>query len=186
MADTPPLSLPEWIVLALIAEQPRHGFAVAALTAADGELGRAWHVPRPVVYRAITALADEDLVAVDATEQSTRGPQRSVYAVTPEGASAVRDWLRRPVQHVREARSELLVKLALLERRGLSPRSLLSAQRRVFGQIETALSRQDAHEDGFGQVLLAWRVESARAALRFIDAVQPGRQLTSHDVTSHC
>jgi len=54
------LSLPERIVLALVDEAPKHGFAVAALTAETGELGRAWHLPRPIVYRAVTRLTDLD------------------------------------------------------------------------------------------------------------------------------
>jgi len=39
-------SLPEWTVLALLREEPRHGFAIPALTAEHGELGRVWQIPR--------------------------------------------------------------------------------------------------------------------------------------------
>ena len=173
MVDEPQLSLAEWIVLALIAEQPRHGFAVASLTARDGDVGRAWHIPRPIVYRAITSLDAIGLIAVESTEQGRRGPQRWIYATTPAGRIAVRGWLCTPVAHVRDGRSELLVKLALLDRRGLSTRALVIAQRRVFQRIETALSRPaTADTDGFGRVLTAWRLESARAALRFLDDVE--------------
>ena len=176
MVDEPQLSLAEWIVLALIVEQPRHGFAVASLTARDGDVGRAWHVPRPIVYRSITSLDGAGLIAVESTEQGRRGPQRWVYAATPAGRTAVRGWLRSPVAHVRDGRSELLVKLALLDRRGLSTRPLITAQRRVFRRIETALSRPAAADtDGFGRVLAAWRMESARAALRFLDDVEQDR-----------
>ena len=38
-------------MLAVVDEEPAHGFAVAALTAAGAELGRVWQIPRPVVYR---------------------------------------------------------------------------------------------------------------------------------------
>jgi DNA-binding MarR family transcriptional regulator len=54
----PSLSLPEWTVLAVLSQQPAHGFAVAQLTAAAGELGRVWQLPRPVSYRAIGRLLD--------------------------------------------------------------------------------------------------------------------------------
>lgn len=50
-------ALPEWTVLALRREEPRHGFAIATLTAPDGALGRVWQVPRPVIYRALGRLA---------------------------------------------------------------------------------------------------------------------------------
>jgi PadR family transcriptional regulator AphA len=171
VTEPPPLSLAEWIVLALIAEQPRHGFAVATLTAADGDVGRAWQVPRPIVYRAMATLGRHALIDIAATEPGGRGPQRSVYAATAAGTHAVRRWLRSPVQHVRDTRSELLVKLALLDRRGWSRRPLITAQRKVFSRREADLLAQLRGEDGFGRVLVTWRLESARGALRFLDGV---------------
>src|SRR5262245_54564366 len=117
MAELPGLSLAEWIVLALVDEGPTHGFAVAALTAEDGAVGRAWHVPRPIVYRSIDRLTDHELIRLEATVASERGPQRAVVAATPAGHRACGLWLARPVAHIRDIRSELLVKLGLLARR---------------------------------------------------------------------
>lgn len=172
VGEVPELSLAEWIVLALIAEQPRHGFAVAALTAPDAAVGRAWQLPRPIVYRALGSLAEAGLVQLAGTEQGARGPQRSVYAASPAGAVAVRRWLRIPVERVRDTRSELLVKLALLDRRGWSARPLATAQRKVFGRREAQLLALLDGESDFGRILVAWRLESARAALRFLDTVE--------------
>jgi PadR family transcriptional regulator AphA len=172
VTDPPQLSLAEWIVLALIAEQPRHGFAVASLTAADGDVGRAWQVPRPIVYRAMAALTRQQLIEISSTGPGGRGPQRSVYAVSAAGADAVRRWLRSPVQHVRDTRSELLVKIALLGRRGWSLRPLITAQRRVFTRREAGLLAQLQDETGFGRVLVTWRLESARAALRLLADIE--------------
>ena len=58
MTAEPPMSLPEWLVLAILSQQPMHGFAVAQLTAADGELGLVWQIPKAVIYRAIGRLLD--------------------------------------------------------------------------------------------------------------------------------
>ena len=89
MTAWPTLSLAEWTVLTVVSERPTHGFAIARLTAPHGELGRIWHIPRPVIYRSIGRLLDEGLLAPDAVE-SGRGPQRTLYSVTPQGADAVR------------------------------------------------------------------------------------------------
>jgi hypothetical protein len=40
------LSLAEWLVLCLVAEEPAHCFALAALLAPDGSVGMAWHVQK--------------------------------------------------------------------------------------------------------------------------------------------
>src|SRR5262245_11972435 len=107
-------ALPEWTVLAVVREKPAHGFAVAALTARGGELGRVWQMPRPVIYRALSRLDAAGLVTPKDVETGG-GPPRTVYAITEPGREAVDDWLARPVSHVRELRSHLLMKLALLD-----------------------------------------------------------------------
>jgi hypothetical protein len=47
------------------------------------------------------------------------------------------DWLTRPVEHTRDVRSELLVKLALLDRAGKDPQPLLAAQREQLVPVAT-------------------------------------------------
>jgi len=47
-----PLSLNEWVCLALLTEKPSHGFALAKQLAPDSDLGRILTVRRPLVYAA--------------------------------------------------------------------------------------------------------------------------------------
>ena len=164
------MSLPEWLVLAILSQQPMHGFAVAQLTAAGGELGRVWQIPKAVIYRAIGRLLDADLVVPRSTEQGL-GPQRTIYAATPEGSEAARRWLHTPVQHVRDIRSNLLLKLALLDRVGGDPTDLLRSQRAVLEPIAEAIEDQRAQSGGFDATLLAWRRATAVAALDFLDTI---------------
>jgi DNA-binding PadR family transcriptional regulator len=171
MTDQPPMSLPEWLVLAVLSQQPMHGFAVARLTAHDGELGRIWQVPKAVIYRAIGRLLDAGLVTPEGTQPGL-GPQRTVYTATPGGRAASRRWLHTPVEHVRDIRSQLLLKLALLDRAGDDPADLLSRQREVLEPIAEAIDARRAESGGFEATLLAWRRSTAKAALDFIDAVR--------------
>jgi DNA-binding PadR family transcriptional regulator len=164
------LSLAEWTVLAVLSERPTHGFAIAALTAPGGELGQIWHIPRPVVYRAIGRLLESGLVAPNAVEPG-RGPQRTIYTVTPEGREAVAHWLDTPVQHVRDVRSHLLVKLALLDRAGIDPAGLLNRQKAVFEPIAQAIKAERPQRRGFDATLLAWRRATTAATLGFLDDI---------------
>jgi PadR family transcriptional regulator AphA len=170
MTAAPSLSLAEWTVLALISEHPAHGFALCQLTAPGGELGRIWHIPRPVIYRAIGRLAEAGLVAPQAVE-SGRGPQRTIYAATPAGRNAALDWLDTPVQHVRDVRSHLPIKLALLDRTGSDPAGLLRRQKAILEPIALAISAERLHHAGFDATLLAWRWATAAAALSFLDDI---------------
>jgi DNA-binding PadR family transcriptional regulator len=170
----PEMSLPEWLVLAILSQQPAHGFAVAQRTAPDGDLGRVWQIPKAVVYRAIGRLLDADLITAEGTEPG-QGPQRTVYTATPQGAAAAGRWLQTPVEHVRDIRSHLLLKLALLDRAGDDPDDLLDAQRAVLEPIAAAIEARHAASAGFDATLLAWRRATAVAALDFIDRIRPTR-----------
>ena len=168
----PEMPLPERLVLAILSQQQAHGFAVAQLTGANGDLGRIWQVSKAVVYRAIGRLIDAGLIAPEGIEPGL-GPQRTVYTATDAGRAAAADWLRTPVEHVRHIRSELLLKLALLDRAGEDPTPLLRAQRAVLEPIVAAIEARQAASTGFDATLLAWRRSNAVAALDFLDAVTP-------------
>lgn len=172
MGELPSLSLAEWTVLAVIGEQPRHGFAISVLTGHGGELGRIWQIPRPAIYRALSRVETAGLAAPGMVETG-RGPQRTIYEITPAGREAVDAWLQTPVRHVRDVRSHLLMKLALLERAGRDAADLLRRQRAVLEPIVTAIGAERAGPDGFDATLLAWRRATAAAALSFIDDITP-------------
>jgi DNA-binding PadR family transcriptional regulator len=167
-----PMALPEWTVLVLLSQRPAHGFAVSQLTAPGGELGRIWRIPRPVVYRAMNRLVEAGLITPASVEPGL-GPQRTIYSVTPKGRQAAEQWLSTPVEHVRDIRSYLLVKLALLHRAGGDPADLLARQRAALDPIARAMQAQEAEPDGFDAILMAWRRATAAAALGFLDEITP-------------
>lgn len=162
-------------MLGALAEGPTHGFAVARLLGPDGALGHIWTLPRPVVYQAVNKLTERELVAPRATERSDRGPNRTILAVTANGRRVIDLWLRTPVAHVRDARSELLLKLALLDRAGADPSCLIAAQRTTLTRRMEFLRADLETGEGFERLLVVWRVASVQAVLDFLAAVAPPR-----------
>jgi DNA-binding PadR family transcriptional regulator len=167
----PGLSLAEWLVLCLVAEEPAHCFALAALLAPDGSVGMAWHVQKAVVYRAAQRLERLGLITAEGKQVTSLGPPRARLHATPEGHRAAQGWLRQAVGHARDVRSELLLKLALLSRAGADPRDLLRAQRRELIPVAEGLAGQLRTATGFDRALTLWRHESACATLRFLDTL---------------
>src|SRR5204862_8086652 len=111
----------EWSVLALLAEEPGHGWALARQMARDGEIGRVWALGRPLVYRALELLEERGLIEPTGSERGIRGPNRTVFRATPAGREALAEWLTVPVERVREVRTLPLLKLLLPARAGLQP-----------------------------------------------------------------
>ncbi|GGZ93176.1 hypothetical protein GCM10010371_61200 [Streptomyces subrutilus] len=169
--DRPDLPLAEWIVLALMAERPSHGFAIAALTAEGAEIGQFWYISRPMVYRSITRLVERGLITAVGAEESDRGPQRMIYATTRSAKTTVSRWLSEPVVHLFDVRAELTCKLLLLQRRDASPARLVERQRVVIDGIEESLRAKEHAGDHLARAIYAWRLEHVRAARRFLDAV---------------
>ncbi|MGI5326004.1 PadR family transcriptional regulator [Actinomadura nitritigenes] len=174
-SGAPALSLAEWVVLCLVGEGPTYGFAVASLVAPDGELGHVWRVQRPVVYRALQRLGELGLMSAAGVESTSHGPARTVLQVTTVGDTARLRWLDEPVAHVRDVRSELMVKLALLDRAGIDPAALLTAQHRTLEPIAEALRRRRDEKSGFERTLADWRYEMALATLKFLDGAMSSR-----------
>jgi DNA-binding PadR family transcriptional regulator len=167
----PGLSLAEWVVLCLVAEEPAHCFALAALLAPDGSVGMVWHIQKTEVYRAAQGLERLGLIIAEGRQATSQGPPRVRLHATPEGHRAVQEWLRRPVVHARDVRSELMLKLALLSRAGADPRDLLRGQRRQLIPVARELAGQLRTATGFDQALTRWRHESVCGTLRFLDTL---------------
>ena len=172
MPSAPPsLSLTDWVVLALVAEEPRHGFAVARELTADAPLGEVWTVPRPLVYRAIDHLRDATLIESVRTEAGSKGPHRTVYRATRGGTGRLTRWLDQPVAHPRDVRTELVVKLVLRSRRNKPLAPLARRQLDQFATITQGLAHRVGAATGPERVVALWRAESIAAIRRTLEAI---------------
>ena len=163
------LATGEWAALAVVAESPTHGFAVAREMAPGGDVGRVWAMRRPLVYRTLDVLAGLELIREAGTEASDAGPRRTLLEVTPGGRERLDRWLSEPVEHVRDARADLMLKLLFLDRAAIDPGPLLAAQRDRFTELADELEIAVSEAEGFARTLTLWRLESTRAAVRFVE-----------------
>jgi DNA-binding PadR family transcriptional regulator len=163
----PELSIADWVVLGVVAEGPTHGWPVVRALRADGPIGRVWTVPRPIVYRSLATLTEKGYLEPCGETTESRGPQRTIVRLTRRGRAGLRQWLETPVEHVRDVRTELLVKLALLARAGRPSQPLVQRQIEHLAPVMRAISTRPTGE-GFDLVLARWRREQAVAVDRFL------------------
>ena len=170
----PELSLSDWAVLAVVAEGETHGWPVVLALRADGALGQVWTVGRAVVYRSLSTLVALGLIEERGDTPGSRGPQRTIVRATRSGHATLRRWLATPVEHVREVRTEFLLKLAVLDRAGRSPDELIERQVEQLAPLLQAVTRPPSG-DGFDLVLAKWRREQALAVERFFRSLATSR-----------
>lgn len=156
------LLLGEWACLGILYDEPSHGFAVAHQLKPGAEIGRVWSLTRPLTYRALEQLQAHGYVAERGESPGIAGGNKTVLAITRAGRAAFRAWLNTPVPHLRDLRSELLLKLVLADRCGIDVTAMLVQQRKIVKSMVAS------HETG-GDVVAVWRHEAAEAALRFLD-----------------
>lgn len=168
------LLLGEWACLGVLYPAPTHGFAIAAQLKPGGEIGRVWSLSRALTYRSLEQLTIRGYVQPVGEEPGIAGGNRTILAATRAGRAQLRGWLAAPVLHLRDLRSELLLKLIIAERCGIDVGAMLAAQRAHIAEMSEAISAQI--EQAPGDVVALWRSESSNAALRFLDRLhQPGR-----------
>ncbi len=165
--DADQLLLGEWACLAVLASGPSHGFAISARLRPDSDLGRIWSLSRPLTYRALEQLAKNRLIESVGEEPGLAGGTRTIYSITPTGRRALVDWLDRPALHLRDLRSELLLKLHVAPFLEHDLSGMVGAQLDVVRDIERHLrERLDVDPN---DLVARWRLESATAAARFLD-----------------
>ena len=163
----PPLGA--WAVLALLCEGETHGWALVRALAAEGEIGRVWSIRRALVYRTVEQVIEAGLAERAGSEPGTRGSPRTRLRTTAAGRHAVQRWLGEPVDHVRDLRSALLLKLLFTERAGLDREPLLQAQHAILAETVAALEAQIAADSAAEVTVRAFRLETARAGVRFVE-----------------
>ena len=165
------LLLGECASLGILYTGPTHGFAIAARLKPTGDVGRVWSLSRPLTYRALEQLAARGYVHAIGEEPGIAGGNRTILAATRSGRAHLRKWLNTPVQHLRDLRSELLLKLVIADICGIDITAMLQRQHDHIEQLADVLREQTKNDSGHPDVVALWRSESSQAALRFLDAL---------------
>ena len=83
----------------------------------------------------------------------------------------IAEWLLEPVEHVREGRSLLLLKLVFARRTCVDPRPMLLSQLEAITAAIASLEARVHESAGSDAILLRFRLESSRAVSRFIEGL---------------
>ncbi|MEO6124782.1 MAG: PadR family transcriptional regulator [Ilumatobacteraceae bacterium] len=172
-SDTSKLLLGDWACLGILYPARTHGFAIAARLKPTGDIGRIWSLSRPLTYRSLEHLTSAGFVQPIGEEPGLAGGNRTILAATRSGRAQLRKWLDTPVAHLRDLRSELLLKLVIAENCEIDVSAMLTRQSELVVGLAATIADQ-AESQGTSDVVALWRHESSQAALRFLERLQRG------------
>ena len=147
------------VVLALVVHTPRHGWAIHEQLSPTGDIGHAWTLSRQLVYRAIDTLVEDGLVK-RATPKDGGGADKVIISPTAAGKRTAMHWLDSPVTHLRDVRTELVLKVMLRERMNLPLAPFLTLQHEIFDPLIASINK-----DTSDSPVNLWRRESVKRYL---------------------
>jgi len=135
------LTTPDLVLLSLLAERPMHGYQ-ANLELVRREVQDWASISRPQVYYSLEKLARRELIRATKSEERAAGPERSVFATTAKGRTALADALERAGWTTQRERPPFLTWVALSwqARPGVFEQQL----RRRQNFLEKELAREEA------------------------------------------
>ncbi|MEV7416014.1 PadR family transcriptional regulator [Streptomyces sp. NPDC089919] len=111
-------------LLALLERGPRYGSQLR--TEFESRTGATWPLNVGQVYTTLARLERDGLVAPGGADEAGH----TLYAITDQGRTELRDWYERPVDRTSPPRDELAIKLAMaVGAPGVDIRAVIQAQR---------------------------------------------------------
>ncbi len=95
-------------ILGMLRHSPSHGYDLCRELA--DRLGEIWTLRTSHIYALLSGLEKDGLVQHERVGQERR-PTKKVFRITAAGQEAFMDWVRSPVEHLRDIRLEFLAKL---------------------------------------------------------------------------
>lgn len=98
----------DYPILGVLAHSPSHGYDLCREL--RKRLGEIWTLRNSHVYALLAGMERDGLLEHERVDQETR-PAKKVYRITDAGRKIFLDWVRSPVDNVRDIRLEFLAKL---------------------------------------------------------------------------
>ncbi len=161
-------------LLALLSQQPRHGYELHDLF--EAAVAGHWALNPGQIYSSLDRLARDGLVVEESVEKGG-GPDKRVWALTAPGRAVLTGWLRSAVPRDYRLRDEFYLKLMLtIVTRVDRPHLVLQVQRReLFQELHDLTARRNAANPRLelaSILLLDSAIMHTEAELRWLDMVE--------------
>jgi len=160
-------------LLGLLETQPAHGYTLKHRY--DLHFARLKPLPFGQVYASLARFERDGLAVVTGTQPGA-GPQRTTYAITPEGVTSVEQWISEPEEPTTFAGSVLFTKTVLALLSGRPAAQVLDAQRAVHltRMRDLTVARRTANSAEL--LAITYELNHLDADLRWLE--EAGQQLS--------
>ncbi len=154
------------VFLGLLEPAPSHGYTLKQEY--DTRFGRSRPLKTGQVYATLQRLQRDGLATVVGTEAGA-GPDRKVFAITPDGVGGFERWLGAPESAHDYEQSVIFVKVSLALLSGRPAGQILDAQRRVHLARMRELTRSRRKAELIDRLTADYEIAHLDADLRWMD-----------------
>jgi len=152
----------EYAVLALLRLEPMYGYQMAHYFE-DGDLADVCPIEQSLLYTYLRNVQARGLVAWTEVRAGLR-PPRKLFELAPHAVTLIDNWLRTPVERMREVRLELLIKIYVLARSDPGAlNQLLRSQVDVCEAYQLRVAARAAALDGFARLVAESKASAAES-----------------------
>lgn len=158
----------KYLLLALLAERPRHGYGLKR--AFEDLLGGTWLLNIGQIYVTLGRLEEDGLIVAEVVHQELL-PDRKVWALTDIGSKELARWTDEAAGEAVKVREELYFKVLAQALSGGDIEALIWRQREslVRAMSELARLRDDASTRGATGLLLEGAILRVEADMKWLD-----------------
>lgn len=157
----------QFAILGILDSKPNYGYGLKKIY--DQLFGRDKKLAFGQIYATLGRLKRDGKVAEVAHSETSGGPDRVKYEVTPKGHSALLAWLETPEQPVPYLQATLYVKTILALMREGSAATYLDAQRSAHIERMRELTTRRRESSLAEKLLVDHAIYHLEADLRWID-----------------
>ena len=161
----------EYLILGVLAGGNWHGYDLYQYL--EQNLSLIWTLGRSQTYALLSRMEQAGLVTHKRQTQGKR-PDRKIFSLAPAGRNIFNQWVKAPVEHVRDLRLEFLAKIHFLGNGdSKSLEKLIEGQQGVCREkMGRMAERKGAASSGMERLTYEYRLSQAEAALKWLEGLQ--------------
>lgn len=110
-----PISM-EHVILALLDEEPMHGYELHQKLSKLPGISKIWNLKQALFYAKLERLHTDGYIQEHSTQKEGTAPARVVFQLSPIGKNSLSAWITVPVPKARDIRQVFLGKLIIARR----------------------------------------------------------------------
>ena len=170
-----PISI-ENVILALLDEEPLHGYELHHRISQMPGISKIWNIKQALFYSKLEKLEAGGFIEQAHLQTEECAPARVVFQLTSQGKGSLLDWISTPVRKARDIRQDFLGKLIIARRFGQEQAlELIQKQRQICqGWYDHLVSDLPAvNSQAMDDLIVhSYRLYRDRATLHWLDYLE--------------